>query len=177
MPSRCGVPTVAGGATTTILPPPIPLPTPSFASPSRSSSTPAARNAPKLWPAVPRNRARTRPGGADDVRRLDERRPVERGGRRGVQLVVEVAAGTLGYRVAAVAALAVDAREQRAEVQVRRATFERAPFEQVGPADRIVECVPGKVLTGLSRRIAPGVEGIAIQDSAALDAALQQVKA
>jgi [acyl-carrier-protein] S-malonyltransferase len=38
---------------------------------------------------------------------------------------------------------------------------------------RIVECAPGKVLTGLSRRIAEGVECIAIQDSAALAAALQ----
>ncbi|HET7730115.1 MAG TPA: ACP S-malonyltransferase [Usitatibacter sp.] len=37
---------------------------------------------------------------------------------------------------------------------------------------RIVECGPGKVLTGLSKRIAGGVECIAIQDSAALDAAL-----
>ena len=37
---------------------------------------------------------------------------------------------------------------------------------------RIVECAPGKVLTGLSRRIAGGVECVSIQDSAALDAAL-----
>ncbi len=37
---------------------------------------------------------------------------------------------------------------------------------------RIVECAPGKVLTGLNRRIAPGVECVAIQDAAALDAAL-----
>ena len=37
---------------------------------------------------------------------------------------------------------------------------------------RIVECAPGKVLTGLSKRIAGDVECIAIQDSAALDAAL-----
>jgi [acyl-carrier-protein] S-malonyltransferase len=39
---------------------------------------------------------------------------------------------------------------------------------------RIVECGPGKVLTGLSKRIASGVECIAIQDSAALAAATQQ---
>jgi [acyl-carrier-protein] S-malonyltransferase len=38
--------------------------------------------------------------------------------------------------------------------------------------DRIVECGPGKVLTGLVKRIAPGVEALGIQDSAALDAAL-----
>jgi [acyl-carrier-protein] S-malonyltransferase len=37
---------------------------------------------------------------------------------------------------------------------------------------RIVECAPGKVLAGLSKRIAAGVECVSIQDSAALDAAL-----
>ena len=36
---------------------------------------------------------------------------------------------------------------------------------------RIVECGPGKVLTGLGKRIAPEIEYIAIQDSAALAAA------
>ena len=36
---------------------------------------------------------------------------------------------------------------------------------------RIVECGPGKVLTGLSKRIVPDIECIAIQDSAALTAA------
>jgi [acyl-carrier-protein] S-malonyltransferase len=40
--------------------------------------------------------------------------------------------------------------------------------------DRIVECGPGKVLTGLDKRIAPEVAGVALQDSAALDAALAQ---
>ena len=39
---------------------------------------------------------------------------------------------------------------------------------------RIVECGPGKVLTGLSRRIAPAVECVGLQDSAALAAALQR---
>ena len=39
---------------------------------------------------------------------------------------------------------------------------------------RIVECAPGKVLTGLSKRIAGGVECVAVQDSAALEAALQR---
>jgi [acyl-carrier-protein] S-malonyltransferase len=39
---------------------------------------------------------------------------------------------------------------------------------------RIAECAPGKVLTGLSKRIASGVECVALQDSAALAAALQQ---
>ena len=36
---------------------------------------------------------------------------------------------------------------------------------------RVVECGPGKVLTGLSKRIVPDIEYIAIQDSAALAAA------
>jgi [acyl-carrier-protein] S-malonyltransferase len=39
---------------------------------------------------------------------------------------------------------------------------------------RFVECAPGKVLAGLSKRIAPEVECLALQDSAALDAALAQ---
>jgi [acyl-carrier-protein] S-malonyltransferase len=36
---------------------------------------------------------------------------------------------------------------------------------------RIVECAPGKVLTGLCKRIATDVECVAITDSAALAAA------
>jgi [acyl-carrier-protein] S-malonyltransferase len=39
---------------------------------------------------------------------------------------------------------------------------------------RIVECAPGKVLTGLSKRIVPDIDCIAIQDSAALAAASAQ---
>ena len=38
---------------------------------------------------------------------------------------------------------------------------------------RVVECAPGKVLTGLSKRIASDVECIAITDAAAIDAALK----
>jgi [acyl-carrier-protein] S-malonyltransferase len=41
-------------------------------------------------------------------------------------------------------------------------------------ATRIVECGPGKVLTGLNKRIAGGAECVAITDSAAFDAALRQ---
>jgi [acyl-carrier-protein] S-malonyltransferase len=37
---------------------------------------------------------------------------------------------------------------------------------------RVVECAPGKVLTGLVRRISGELEGFAIQDTAALDAAI-----
>jgi [acyl-carrier-protein] S-malonyltransferase len=40
----------------------------------------------------------------------------------------------------------------------------------------IVECGPGKVLTGLTRRIAENVEAFALSDSAALDEALAAVK-
>jgi [acyl-carrier-protein] S-malonyltransferase len=39
---------------------------------------------------------------------------------------------------------------------------------------RIVECGPGKVLTGLVKRIAPQIECVAVQDSAGLAAALEQ---
>jgi len=38
---------------------------------------------------------------------------------------------------------------------------------------RIVECAPGKVLTGLAKRIAPDLEGLAVQDCASLDAAVK----
>jgi [acyl-carrier-protein] S-malonyltransferase len=37
---------------------------------------------------------------------------------------------------------------------------------------RVIECAPGKVLTGLVKRIASGLEGSAVTDSAALGAAL-----
>ena len=36
---------------------------------------------------------------------------------------------------------------------------------------RVIECGPGKVLTGLSKRIVPNIEYIALQDSATLAAA------
>jgi [acyl-carrier-protein] S-malonyltransferase len=39
---------------------------------------------------------------------------------------------------------------------------------------RIFECAPGKVLTGLSKRIVPDIDCVAIQDSAALAAASAQ---
>ncbi|MEP7261377.1 MAG: ACP S-malonyltransferase [Usitatibacter sp.] len=51
--------------------------------------------------------------------------------------------------------------------------IETVQFLAAQGVTRIVECAPGKVLTGLSRRIAGGVEGVALQDSAALEAALQ----
>ena len=38
--------------------------------------------------------------------------------------------------------------------------------------ERILECGPGKVLTGLCKRIAPGAECISLHDAGALDAAL-----
>lgn len=41
-----------------------------------------------------------------------------------------------------------------------------------GGARRILECGPGKVLTGLDRRICPDLEHLALEDAAALEAAL-----
>lgn len=41
----------------------------------------------------------------------------------------------------------------------------------------IVECGPGKVLAGMTKRIAPGVQSFALADRAALEQALQGVKA
>ena len=48
-----------------------------------------------------------------------------------------------------------------------------------GGATRLVECGPGKVLTGLNRRIdkRPGLECVALEDLASLDAALASVAA
>ncbi len=54
---------------------------------------------------------------------------------------------------------------------------ETVEFLAVHGVTRIVECAPGKVLTGLSKRIAAGVECLAIQDIAALEAALAQGRA
>ena len=36
---------------------------------------------------------------------------------------------------------------------------------------RVIECGPGRVLTGLSKRIVPDIEYIALNDSAALEVA------
>ena len=50
--------------------------------------------------------------------------------------------------------------------------IETVEFLARNGVERIVECAPGKVLVGLSRRIAPAAECVAITDSAALAAAL-----
>jgi len=52
--------------------------------------------------------------------------------------------------------------------------IETVEFLAARGVKRMVECAPGKVLTGLSKRNAYGVECVAIQDGAALAAALQQ---
>jgi len=51
--------------------------------------------------------------------------------------------------------------------------IETVEFLAARGVTRMVECAPGKVLAGLVKRIAPGVAGAAITDSAALEAALQ----
>jgi len=43
-------------------------------------------------------------------------------------------------------------------------------------ATHIVECGPGRVLAGMTRRIAPQVQSLTLHDRAALEAALQAVK-
>jgi [acyl-carrier-protein] S-malonyltransferase len=44
-----------------------------------------------------------------------------------------------------------------------------------GGAGRIAECGPGRVLTGLSKRIAPNVECLPLDDGDAITAALASV--
>ena len=51
--------------------------------------------------------------------------------------------------------------------------IETVRFLAAQGVSRIVECAPGKVLTGLAKRIASEAECVAITDTAALDAALQ----
>ena len=51
--------------------------------------------------------------------------------------------------------------------------IETIEFLAAHGVERVVECGPGKVLTGLSRRIAADVEFVALQDSAALAEALK----
>jgi [acyl-carrier-protein] S-malonyltransferase len=51
--------------------------------------------------------------------------------------------------------------------------IETVEFLAAHGVDRIVECGPGKILTGLCKRIAGDVACVALQDSAALEAALQ----
>jgi [acyl-carrier-protein] S-malonyltransferase len=54
--------------------------------------------------------------------------------------------------------------------------IETVEFLVAQGATRIVECAPGKVLVGLSRRIATEAECLAITDTAALDAALTKAR-
>jgi len=52
--------------------------------------------------------------------------------------------------------------------------IETVEFLAAHGVKRIIECAPGRVLTGLSKRIAGGVDCVAITDSAALGAALER---
>ena len=52
--------------------------------------------------------------------------------------------------------------------------IETVRFLAAQGVDRLVECAPGKVLTGLSKRIAAEVDCIPIQDSASLAAAIEK---
>ena len=58
-------------------------------------------------------------------------------------------------------------------ISCKRCTLQVVQFMAAHGVKRIVECGPGKVLTGLSKRIADSVECIAIQDSASLNAAIE----
>jgi [acyl-carrier-protein] S-malonyltransferase len=51
--------------------------------------------------------------------------------------------------------------------------IETVRFLAAQGATRVVECAPGKVLTGLNKRIAPQLECVAVQDSASLEAAVK----
>ena len=55
--------------------------------------------------------------------------------------------------------------------------IETVQFLAMHGVRRIVECAPGKVLAGLVKRIAPDMDAIAIQDSAALEAAIAKGEA
>ena len=52
--------------------------------------------------------------------------------------------------------------------------IETIQFMAAQGVTRLVECGPGKVLVGLSRRIADGIACAAVQDAASLEAALQE---
>jgi [acyl-carrier-protein] S-malonyltransferase len=51
--------------------------------------------------------------------------------------------------------------------------IETVQFLAARGVKRLVECAPGKVLVGLSKRIAPDVEGVAVTDSASLASAVE----
>jgi [acyl-carrier-protein] S-malonyltransferase len=52
--------------------------------------------------------------------------------------------------------------------------IESVEFLAARGIQRLVECAPGRVLTGLSRRIAPGLECLSLHDLAAMQAALNR---
>jgi [acyl-carrier-protein] S-malonyltransferase len=125
-----------------------------------------------------------------------------RGAKRAVLLPVSApfhssllkpAALRLGARLAEVPVAApalpvlhnVDVRERSAPEDIRAALAQQAasPVRWVETIQalaargvtHVVECGPGKVLAGLSKRIVPDLASLALIDSAAIDAALAEI--
>jgi [acyl-carrier-protein] S-malonyltransferase len=79
----------------------------------------------------------------------------------------------------------VDVRERPAPDDIRAALAQQAasPVRWVETIQalaargvtHVVECGPGKVLAGLSKRIVPDLASLALVDSAAIDAALAEL--
>ena len=51
--------------------------------------------------------------------------------------------------------------------------IETVQFLAANGVKRLVECAPGKVLVGLSKRIVSDLDGVAVTDSASLSAAVE----
>jgi len=80
---------------------------------------------------------------------------------------VDVAAETQSARI-------VDALARQAAGPVRWVEIVQSLAAQ--DVTHVVECGPGKVLAGLTRRIAPGLESIALNDAAAIPGALEALQ-
>ena len=67
-----------------------------------------------------------------------------------------------------------DALVRQAAAPVRWVEIMR--YMQAADVTHIVECGPGRVLSGVARRCADGLTGVAMSDAAGVEAALAQVK-